>query len=456
MQFHLIRGRLFSVATAVVWTLAASLVAGLGANPGASLTVTADHADGVYAPGQPIHWRVDTSPPGAFSEVRYTLRRGGLTLMRQGKLMFTNAVEEVAASLAEPGTLLLEIKATDAQGKTTRGLGGAIMAPGQISVSAPRPADFDAFWQAKLEQLAKVPAHPTLVPSESGKENVDYWQITMDNLRGTHIHGQLARPKGGDKKPAMLIVQWAGVYGLPKPWVTDPAAAGWLVLNLNAHDLPIDQSAEFYDQQSKGPLNDYPAIGNDDREQSYFLRMYLSAYRAAQYLAERPDWDGRTLLVTGASQGGLQTLMLAGLHPKITAAIAGVPAGCDLTGPQVGRSPGWPAWCYKTQGKDPAKVLEASRYYDVVNFARQVKCPVLVGVGLIDETCPAAGVLAAVNQMQGPKEVVFLPKGEHQAKNNTHAAFDARARVWKEALLKGEAAPVKRETVEPKPTRATQ
>ena len=75
---------------------------------------------------------------------------------------------------------------------------------------------------------------------------------------------------------------------------------------------------------------------------------------------------------------------------------------------------------------------------------------------MIDETCPAAGVLAAVNQMQGPKEVVFLPKGEHQAKNNTHAAFDARARVWKEALLKGEAAPVKRETVEPKPTRATQ
>ena len=67
-----------------------------------------------------------------------------------------------------------------------------------------------------------------------------------------------------------------------------------------------------------------------------------------------------------------------------------------------------------------------------MNFAEHVKCPVLVGVGLINETCPAAGVLAAVNQMKGPKEVVFLPKGDHQGTGNTHAAFNDRAKVWKE------------------------
>ena len=101
----------------------------------------------------------------------------------------------------------------------------------------------------------------------------------------------------------MLIPQWAGVYPLEKAWVTDRAAEGWLVLNILAHDLPIDEPAKFYEEQSAGPLKDYWAIGNDDRETSYFLRMYLSCYQAAEYLTQRPDWNGKTLVVTGGEPG---------------------------------------------------------------------------------------------------------------------------------------------------------
>jgi cephalosporin-C deacetylase-like acetyl esterase len=179
-----------------------------------------------------------------------------------------------------------------------------------------------------------------------------------------------------------------------------------------AHDLPIDEPADFYKQQNAGPLKDYPSIGNDDRDESYFLRMYLSCYRAAQYLTERPDWDGTTLVVTGGSQGGLQAILTAAIHPKVTAALASVPAGCDLNGPSAGRLPGWPMWCYQ-RGENRAKIIETSRYYDIVNFASRVKCPVLVGVGLIDTTCPAPGVFAGCNQFQGQKEVVILPFAEH-------------------------------------------
>jgi cephalosporin-C deacetylase len=62
--------------------------------------------------------------------------------------------------------------------------------------------------------------------------------------------------------------------------VTDRAAEGWLVLNINAHDLPMDEREPFYTDQSAGPLKEYPSIGNDDRETSYFLRMCLSALLA--------------------------------------------------------------------------------------------------------------------------------------------------------------------------------
>ena len=183
-------------------------------------------------------------------------------------------------------------------------------------------------------------AHPRLEPVELKIADVDYWKITMDNIRGTQIHGQLARPVGDESLPALLIVQWAGIYGLESSWATDRAAEGWLTLNILPHDLPIDESEEFYDKQRSGPLKNYWAIGNDDRDSSYFLRMYLSCYRAVEYLKSRPDWNGRTLVVMGTSQGGQQTLVTAGLHRDITAALALVPSGCDMLAPEVGRANG--------------------------------------------------------------------------------------------------------------------
>ena len=78
---------------------------------------------------------------------------------------------------------------------------------------------------------------------------------------------------------------------------------------------PLTSPQQFYTDQAAGPLKDYPAIDNDDRETSYFLRMYLSCFRAVQYLAERTDWDGHTLVVAGGSQGGLQSIVTAGAAP---------------------------------------------------------------------------------------------------------------------------------------------
>ena len=164
--------------------------------------------------------------------------------------------------------------------------------------------------------------------------------------------------------------------------------------------------------------------------------MYLSCYRAIDYLASRDDWDGRTLIVMGASQGGQQTLMTAGLHPqKITAALALVPAGCDQLGPALGLAPGFPQWYWKTKGKDETKVRETSKYFDVANFTPRIKCAVLVGVGLIDDVCPPTGVFAAINQITTPKEVIVLPSSGHQDVNGSQGPYNDRLwKVWLPAL----------------------
>jgi cephalosporin-C deacetylase-like acetyl esterase len=233
------------------------------------------------------------------------------------------------------------------------------------------------------------------------------------------------------------------VYPLKKEWATTEAMRGWLVLNIQAHDIPIDQSEDFYSALRTGSLNNYPAIGNDNRDTSYFLRMYLGCYQAADYLTTRPDWNGQTLVVMGASQGGLQTLVTAALHPKVTAALACVPAGCDFAGSKAGRYAGWPHWYDLVGNKDRSKVEEAAGYYDLVNFAPRIKCPVLIGTGLIDETCPPTGVLAAHNQLKCPKEIIIMPRSTHHGGGNTQAAYDQRQSAWLAELQAGRAAPVK-------------
>lgn len=397
--------------------------------------VTPDHADGVYKLGETVRWRVS----GAGENYKFNVKQGGLTEITNGVLQVTDGTATIEAKLNEPGTLLATVTGA---GRSNRALGGAVFAPEKIGVSTNRPADFDEFWAGKIKELQAIPANPKLEAVDLGLANAEYWKITMDNIRGTQIRGQIARPKNGEKFPALLIVQWAGVYPLQRGWVTNRAAQGWMALNIEAHDIPIDEPASFYAAQNNGALKGYPAIGNDDRETSYFLRMYLSCYRAAQYLTERPDWDGRTLVVTGDSQGGMQTFVTAGLHPKVTAGIPLVPAGCDLTGPVVGRAGGWPGWYFATQGKGAAKVRETSRYFDAVNFASRIKCPMLVGLGLIDETCPPAGVLAAINQLAGPKETMILVKSGHQDVRGTQEAFrNRREKDWLPALIKGEKPP---------------
>jgi cephalosporin-C deacetylase len=425
----------------------AALCLFLSAAAGQELLVAPENGKGVYQSGETIRWSVQVKD-GEATEAAFVLKKGGFVELSKGKTALAGGKGTIEAKLDEPGWLLAEVSVKTTKDKQLKALGGALVAPEKIRPAAPRPDDFDTFWGAKLKDLAAVPANVKIEVGDAGKPNVEYSKITMDNIRGAHIRGQLARPKPAqdkqDKKyPAMLIVQWAGVYPLQKDWVAGRAAEGWLVLNINAHDLPIDEPEQFYKDQSAKALRDYASIGNDDRETSYFLRMYLSCFRAAQYLTERPDWDGHTLAVTGGSQGGLQSLVTAALHPKITAVLACVPAGCDLNGPQAQRLAGWPMWYWQTKGKDEAKVRTAARYYDVVNFAPRIKCPVLVGAGLIDTTCPPPGVWAACNLLQGPKEVVVLPVAEHGDKRGSHAPYYARFNAWNQALLHGQTAPVK-------------
>jgi cephalosporin-C deacetylase-like acetyl esterase len=290
-------------------------------------------------------------------------------------------------------------------GNTGRNTGfyavGAAVAPTKIPMSTARPADFDGFWDAKLAAQAKVPINAVLTPVPSDVSGVTMSIFTLDAL-GSHAHGYLARPAKEGKFPAVIQLQYAGVYALNAKADAERAAEGWLVLNVDSHDkAPNDPSGNI--------PKDYQTIGDTDREKSYFLDMYLRDSRVLDYLLTRPDWNGKTVVLTGGSMGGQQSMALAGLRPeKITAVLVCVPAGADSDGDLHGRKAGYPFW-----PSDNADAMRTGLYFDTVNFASRVRAPVMAGMGFIDTVSPPAGIWSMLNQIPVPKEPVPVIDSEH-------------------------------------------
>ena len=86
--------------------------------------------------------------------------------------------------------------------------------------------------------------------------------------------------------------------------------------------------------------------------------MYLRDSRAIDYLATRTDWDGKTLVILGTSQGGQQGLVTAGLNPdRITALLVNEPSGGDTNGELHGRRAAIELACHRSEGDAGGFVL---------------------------------------------------------------------------------------------------
>lgn len=387
------------------------------------LTFTPFHESGMYQEGETAGWMVkaDGETTAAYA---YTIKKNNFEIIKQAPLDLSKGSATIETSLNEPAMLYVEVTGSG----TPLHLGAAI-APWKLKPSVPRPADFDSFWEAKLRALNEIPIEPILTPIPCDKPGVELYTVKLNSL-GSHVQGYLAKPSREGKFPALVVYQYAGVYALRTNTVTDRAAEGWLAFDVDSHDLPPDQAS--------GISNTYNAIGNTSRETSYFLNMYLRDVRAVDYISTRSDWDGKTIVATGGSMGGQQSLAAAGLNRKITAVLISVPAGADSNGDLHGRKTGYPYW----DSKNP-KVMETALYFDTVNFAPRIKAPVLAALGFIDTIAPPVGIWIALDQLQGPKEVIGMVESDHDNKTpEKMGAWRARsAEVLAQILKTGKFVP---------------
>jgi cephalosporin-C deacetylase len=367
------------------------------------------HSSGIYKLGETVGWNVTL--PGDAAPVTYVIRKNNLETIGSGAFQpgRPGRIEVQSNELGnEAGMVYVEIVG-NSPGAPKKALGAAV-APEKIGASIPAPQDFDAFWTGKIRMLRNIPPHPVLTHRPSDKDGVDFAVLRLDQLEGRHVWAQVASPhdeSGKQKYPALVMFEWGGPHFLPKATVTDRAAEGWLAVNVEPHDAMPDQPQSYYAALPES-LQHFEMSGPHDRDHYFLLYMFLGNIRVLDYLASRPDWDGKTLVVTGTSLGGQQALCAAGLNPRVTAVLALVPAGADANGVAHGRQVGWP-WL----GRSDPQELQTGQYFDTVNCATHIKAPTLMAFGFIDTLTPPVGNWAAFNAIQGPKEAASMRDSPH-------------------------------------------
>jgi cephalosporin-C deacetylase-like acetyl esterase len=385
---------------------------------------------------------VRTNCPGARAEIGDTVKlalafeskNGGsvhVTLHENGNVIgeprtvASGDCVEFERKATVPGGIFISGSILDADGKpvlTARkrravcGL-GVLVAPEKIVPGNPLPPPgFDEFWQKKRAELDQVPIKATrreFSPPDLAETLVCY-DTQVDCAGGAPVSGYLCMPRNAKPKslPAIVVFHGAGVRdSVPRLKYAHNAIA----FDVNAHGLPNGRPKKFYDDLFKGELADYRSRHLDDHEKNYFVGIYTRIMRALDYVKSLPEWDGRTLIVTGGSQGGAQSLAAAALDPQVTLCVAQVPSQCDLGARLAGRRPGGPM-CRNSEEtqRDPVVVRETA-YVDNVFLAKRIKCPVYVSAGLIDNTCIATSICAFYNALpEGvEKHIAINPIGGH-------------------------------------------
>lgn len=310
--------------------------------------------------------------------------------------------------MGEPGFLRLHIFYKE-NGVDYRNSGTAGIEPEKIQPTTTVPNDFLHFWQSNMEQLAKVPLDPimTLMPDRS-THLTNVYHISFNNIQG-RIYGILSLPKKEGKYPAILHVPGAGV----RPYYGSNINQDVISLQVGIHGVPVDQyDSPLYQNLASGPLSGYNRMNLDDKDNYYYKRVYLGMVKAVDMIYSLPQFDGQNIGVMGGSQGGALAITTAGLDKRIKYLVSYYPALADLTGYLEGRAGGWPH-LFKDSFTNKAEKIETSKYYDVVNFAKQVTVPGYYSTGFNDNVCPPTSIYAAYNSIKAEKEMSLYLDAAH-------------------------------------------
>ncbi len=364
-----------------------------------------------YKVGEKIKFRValaDDGKPVTGRKIKYVMR--GEDGKRFEGVQDSDKPVIVETSLDKPGFVHLQINVLDENGRPDRNFcrpydGGAGADIEKLAQSVPEPDDFDAYWKQRVAEYSKAPIKADLKRVETtpdGKPvnpNFEVYEFSIPTI-GDPARGYITYPKNAADKSLKIRANFQG-YGWASPY---PAMYGDAIgVSMCSHSVDIGKPKSYYDELKAGKLKGFAWEKTlDSPKDSYFDGMIMRDLAALRYAKSLPTWNGKDLEVNGGSMGAFQSFAMGALDGNVTKLNVAVPWMADLAGKYHGRFNGW-----------LPEPLPNRLYFDTINFAKRVKCPVAIRAGLGDYVCPPSGEAALYNSITAPVSIEFVQDATH-------------------------------------------
>jgi cephalosporin-C deacetylase len=283
-----------------------------------------------------------------------------------------------------------------------------------------KPEDFDAFWQGVLGQVEAVPLAPEIIPDPlRTSEDIEVFQVFYNSLDQVRVAGWYCRPsRRTERAPAILFTPG---YQMDPPIPKEWARKGYIALSV-APRGKLRSTRQF--NPGYPNLLTYNII---DRHTYAYRGFYVDTWRGIDFLLSQPEVDPTRIGVTGTSQGGGLTICTAAMRPEVRVAAAGAPYLCgfldaiELTHTYPYEEINDYLRCYP---ESRPEVEETLAYFDGINFADRITCPVIVNIGLQDNVCPPETGFALFNRIGAADKRLYPYDGHgHDAGRYQHGAI---------------------------------
>lgn len=279
------------------------------------------------------------------------------------------------------------------------------VSPEKIVSEPDEQPDFQSFWDEARAELAATPMESEVTDmTEDEQAGKRFYVAKVCGLNGDTIQIDYTVPIKPGKYPLHII----NMGYSSQPWPLDMKDNGWIDAIVSSRGQGRNSETNRY--------GDWIQYGLDDPAQYYYRGAYLDCSRAIDYLTTLPEADANNIFLEGGSQGGAYSMACAALDHRVTAAACYITFMSDF--PDYFRIVEWP----KHPVVDKAKELGMSdeelyrnlSYFDIKNLAKWIECPIYLGIGLQDVTCPPHTNISGYNQLKGERELhVYRNYGHH-------------------------------------------
>ena len=290
-----------------------------------------------------------------------------------------------------------------------------------IKVKPSPPKDFSEFWSSFIRKSSKMPINLKREKTQFVISKMDVYDVSFDALDRTRIQGKLLLPPEAKNQKVPAIVHYHGAGGRSS---TPDSYSSWILLG--AAVLTIDFRNQNGKTNSESGYGEGPTsimgLGILDKERCGLYRLFTDGFRAVEAAKEIHEIDPEKIAITGGSQGGGVALAVAALHEDVKLCMADVPSSCWFEKRLFEKSGGAGEISnfIKNRPETLEKILHNLRYFDNVNLAPKIKCPVLISCGLRDPVCPPDTIYAAYNNIKSEKKIYPYVFAQHEGGGALH------------------------------------